>query len=159
MRLPWIWVPFLGPIRVSTLIVGALMVIAIVWRRRDALIALTALMGWLSTFEILYQATGAALHGWSLSYVLWMSAALGGWVVLSAVRRIVPDWRLLLPMALVWALWILTGFNSNSPSIVGTPGFPPDFSAGDELFNELSKTLLAVAFLVGALKPQARVPL
>jgi hypothetical protein len=84
-----------------------------------------------------------------------MSAAVGGWVALGLVRRIVPDRWLLLTFAVVWAVWILAGFCSNSPTVTGTSGFPKDFSVTNEILNELSKTLLAAACLAGALRSPA----
>jgi ABC-type glucose/galactose transport system permease subunit len=153
---PWIWLSIIGPIRISTVLAGLAMASAILWRRRAPLTALIALMAWLSAYEILYQATGTAIHGWSPAYFLWMSAAVSGWVVLGVVRGIVPDRWLLLAVALVWVVWILTGFNSNSPTVAGTSGFPKGFSVSNEIFNELSKTLLAASYLAGALSSRAR---
>jgi hypothetical protein len=132
------------------------MVVAILWRRRDGLVALVALMAWLSAYEILFQATGTAMHGWSPAYFVWMSAAVGGWIVLAVIRGIVPDRWLLLAVGLVWVAWILVGFGPNSPALAGTTGLPKDFSVTDEILNELSKTLLAAAFLAGALRSPAR---
>lgn len=156
MRLPWIWLPLVGPIRVSTVLAGLVIVVAVLLRRRDPLLALISLMAWASAFEILYSATGTAIHGWPVVNFLWMTAAVGGWVVLGQVRGIVPDWRLLVAMAVVWVLWMLTGFNSNAPSTAGTAGFPMEFSVTNEILNELSKTLLALAYLAGALSSHAR---
>jgi hypothetical protein len=155
MRLPWIWLPLVGPIRVSTVLAGLAIVAVILWRRRAPLVALVALLAWASAYEILYSATGTAMHGWPAGSFVWMTAAVGGWVVLSQVLGIVPDWRLLLAMALVWVLWILTGFNSNAPSSAGTNGFSQGFSLSSEIFNELSKTILALAYLAGALNSPA----
>lgn len=152
MQPPWIWLPVVGPIRISTVLAGLVIVVAIIWRRRAPLSALIALLAWASAYEILYSATGTAIHGWPAAGFVWMTAAVGGWVVLSQVRGIVPDWRLVLAMALVWGLWVATGFNSNAPSVAGTPGFPKDFSVASEILNELTKTLLALAYLVGALR-------
>lgn len=134
------------------------MVAALLWCRRGALTALIALMAWLAAYEILFQATGVAVHGWSVAYFVWMTAAVGGWVVLSLVRGIMPDGRLLVVVAVVWVAWIVTGFGSNSPTVAVTPGFPKDFSVAGEILNELSKTLLAAAYLAGAIRAPARSP-
>ena len=154
---PWIWLPLAGPVRIST-IAAAVVTVAIVWWRRGAFTALVAVMAWLSAYEILFQATGMIIHGWSAAYFFWMSAAVGGWVVLAVVKGVLPDRLLLLTMALVWVAWILAGFNSNSPTVAGTPGFPKDFTVNGEVLNELTKTLLAAAYLVGALRTPARTP-
>ena len=156
LRLPWIWLPLVGPIRISTVLMGLVMLAAIVWRRRAPLTALITVAAWLSAYEIAFQATGTAIHGWSPAYLLWMSAAVSGWVVLAHLRGITPNLWLLLAVALVWVLWLVTGFNSNSPTVAGTPGLPSDFDISAEIFNELSKTLLGAAYLVGSLslRPQ-----
>jgi hypothetical protein len=151
MQPPWILLPVVGHIRISTVLAGLVIVAAIVWRRRAPLSALIALMAWASAYEILYSATGTAFHGWPATNFVWMTAAVGGWVVLGQVWGIVPNPWLLIAVAIVWAIWIFTGFNSNAPSVAGTPGFPVGFSVANEILNELSKTLLALAYLVGAL--------
>jgi hypothetical protein len=110
-------------------------------------------MAWLSAYEILFQVTGAVLHGWSLSNLAWMTAAVGGWVALAFVMGILPDWRLLVLVALVWLVWVLTGFNSNSPTVAGTPGFSVHFSVSAEILNALTKTLLGLSYLVATLTP------
>jgi ABC-type glucose/galactose transport system permease subunit len=156
LQLPWALLPVVGPIRVSTVIASGVMVVAVLWRRHSPFIAVVAVMAWLSAYEILFQATGAVMHGWNASYFAWMSAAVGGWVVLGIVKGVVPTWRWLIPVALVWLIWILTGFNSNSPTAAGTAGFPLRFSIIDEVVNELSKTLLAIAYLAAALRPPVR---
>jgi hypothetical protein len=156
MRLPWIWLPLVGPIRVSTVLAGLMIVAVILWRRRAPLAAVIALMAWASAYEILYSATGTAMHQWPAGSFIWMTAAVGGWVILCQVWGIVPDWRLLLAVAFVWVLWILTGFNSNVPTAAGTSSLPKGFSVSSEIFNELSKTLLALAYLAGALTSPAR---
>jgi ABC-type glucose/galactose transport system permease subunit len=130
--------------------------LAVLWRRHSPFIALVAVMAWLSAYEILFQATGAVIHSWNASYFASVSAAVAGWVVLGFVKGIVPTWRWLLPVAFVWLIWMVTGFNSNSPTVAGTPGFPAQFSVTDEVINELSKTLLALAYLAAALRPPVR---
>ena len=154
VRWPWIWLPLAGPIRLSTVLTGLLMVVAMLWRHRGPLTALITLMAWLSAYEIAYQATGTALHGWSPAYFFWLSAAISGWVVLGLVRGIIPNRWLLLAVALVWAIWLLTGFHSNSSAVAGTPGRSGAFSISGELLNELSKTLLGFAYLANSFSRQ-----
>lgn len=156
MRLPWVWLPVAGPIRISTVLMSLVLIAVIVWQRRSAPVAAIAVMAWLSTYEIFYEATGVVIHGWSLGYFLWMSAAVGGWVALAVLAGMAPNRWLLLATALVWVLWIVTGFNSNSPTVAGSPGFPKDFSISGEILNELTKTLLGLAYLVGALRASKR---
>jgi hypothetical protein len=156
MQPPWVLLPVVGPIRISTVAAGLLIVVVILWRRRALLSALIALMAWASAYEILYSGTGSAIHGWPVSNFVWMTAAVGGWVILAHVWGIVPNRWLLLAVGLVWVIWIVTGFNSNVPTVAGTAGFPKGFSYSSEILNELSKTLLALAYLLGALNSPAR---
>jgi hypothetical protein len=53
---PWLVLPIAGPIRISTVAAGVLLVALIAWRRRDRQLALVALLAWVSAYEILYQA-------------------------------------------------------------------------------------------------------
>lgn len=156
MQPPWIWLPLIGPIRISTVVAGLVMVVAILWRRHAPLTALIALMAWASAYEILYSATGTAIHGWPVANFIWMAAAVGGWVILAQVWGVVPNRWLVLAFVVVWVLWALTGFNSNAPSMAGTPGFPKAFSISNEILNELTKTLLALAYVIDALRSPAR---
>ena len=126
-------------------------VAVILWRRRSPLLAVATVMAWASVFEILFNATGTLLHGWPLSYLAWLTAALGGWVLLSVLLGIIPDLRLLLAVAVVWVIWIAIGFDSNAPLGPG-PGHPSAFGVPDEVLNELSKSLLAIAYVAGALR-------
>ena len=123
------------------------------WRRHAPLLALVTLMAWLSAYEIAFNAAGSVVHGWSVSYVLWLTLALGGWLVLAIVRRVVPDWRLGLAAGVVALAWILTtGFAINSPTLAGADGFTRSFSPLAELYNEATKVLLGVGYLIGGLR-------
>jgi hypothetical protein len=155
---PWLVLPVAGPIRISTVAAGMLLVALIVWRRRDPLLALVALLAWVSAYEILYQATGVVMHGWGFTLFAWMTAAVAGWVLLAWVLGLVPNRWLLAGMLCIWIVWVASSFNSNSPIAPGSAGHPAGFSAWDELLNEASKTLLAAAYLVDALRPSARSP-
>jgi len=148
---PWLWLPLVGPIRISTVLAAMGIVALILWRRRSPLLALVTSMAWASVFEIAFNATGTVLHGWPLSYLAWLSAALGGWVLVSALLGVLPNRWLLIAVAAVWAVWIAAGFDSNAPSGPG-PGHPSSFSVTSEVLNELTKSLLALAYVVGALR-------
>jgi hypothetical protein len=147
---PWLWLPLVGPIRISTVVAAIAIVTVILWRRRSPILALVTVVAWASVFEIAFQATGTLLHGWQLSYLVWLAAALGGWILLSLLLGIVPDRRLLLGVAVVWVVWVAAGFDSNAPLGPG-PGHPATFSVAGEVMNELAKSLLALAYLTGAL--------
>jgi hypothetical protein len=140
------WLPIAGPIRVST-VLAALAVFAIVlWRKRSPLLAIVAVIVWASAFELIYNGIGTALFGWPLSQLAWNLAALAGWILLAAVLGVWPDRWALLGFLILMVGWVLTGFHSN------VPGSSARFDVLDEAFNEASKSMLALAYLIGALR-------
>ena len=143
--------PGLGAIRVSTVVTALVVAAVIMWRRRSPFLALVTVMAWASLYEVAFNVLGAAIHGWSIAYAVWITAALAGWVLLAFVRGVVPDRWLAIACAVVALAWIATGFGANSISESGA-GYARSFSYLDEAFNELTKTLLAAAYLVGALR-------
>lgn len=148
---PWLWLPLVGPIRTSTVLAAVAIAAVILWRRLSPLLALVTVLAWASVFEIAYNATGSVLHGWPLPYLAWLTAALGGWVFLSALLGVYPNRWLLAVTAIVWVVWMASGFESNAPLGSG-PGHPATFNLGSEVMNELAKSLLGLAYLVGALR-------
>ena len=151
LRWPWIVLPALGAVRVSTILTAVAVVAIVLWRRRSPLLALIAVMAWASTYEVAFNALGAALHGWSVAYLVWLVAALAGWIVLAFVKGVRPERWLAIAAAAVAIVWVAFGFDANSPTAAG-PGFTPSFSLAAEAFNEVTKTLLGAAYLVGALR-------
>jgi len=154
---PWLWLPLAGPIRISTVVAAVAIVAVILWRRRSPLLALVTLMAWASVFEIAFQATGAVLHGWPAADLVWLAAALGGWILLSVLLDVLPNRWLLLATAAVWVVWAVSGFESNAPLSSG-PGHPATFNLANEALNELTKSLLALAYLAGALQRPVAAP-
>lgn len=148
---PWVWLPLAGPIRVSTVLAAVAIAAVLLWKRRSRLLALVTVIAWASVFEIAYNATGTLLHGWPLTYLAWLTAALGGWVLLSALLGLYPERWLLAATAVVWVVWMASGFESNAPLGPG-PGHPATFNLANEVMNELTKSLLALGYLVGALR-------
>jgi hypothetical protein len=140
-----------GPIRVSTIVMAVAITAVVVWRRRSPASALIAVMAWASAYEVGFVTIGTLLHGWPAAYLVWLAAALAGWVVLAQVWGVVPDRRLLLATAVLTLAWIATGFEANAPNAAG-PGFAKLFSPLDEVFNEGTKTLLGLAYLAGGLR-------
>jgi hypothetical protein len=136
---------------VSTILTAVVIAAVVIWRRRSPATALIAVMAWAAAFEVGFVALGTALHGWPAAYLVWLVAALAGWIVLAQVWGVVPDRRLLLATAVLTLAWIATGFAANAPSVAG-PGFTAAFSPLDEAFNEGTKTLLGLAYLAGGLR-------
>ncbi len=155
LQWPWLWLPALGPIRVSTIVTAIAIFAIVAWKRRSPAIAVLVVMAWASAYEVGYNALGTLLHGWSLGYVAWLGAALAGWIVLAHVRGVVPDLWLLIATASLTVVWILTGFEANSASLAG-PGYTKSFAMLPEALNEGTKTLLGLAYLVGGLRVEPR---
>jgi len=141
--------PAVGAIRVSTVLMAVAILGVVWWRRRSPLIAIVAVMAWASAFEIVFSAIGSVVHGWPASPLVWLVAALAGWVILAAVLHVVPDWRLSVAAAAVGLVWIATGFAINVPG-------GSSFSIAAEAFNEATKTLFGAAYLLGALRANVR---
>jgi len=152
---PWLILPELGAIRISTIVAAVAMGAVILWRMRSILLAVVTVFAWAAAYEGAFTALGTALHGWSAAYLLWLAAALAGWVILAAVMHVAPDRWFLIATLVVAIVWIATGFHANSPTGSGSGGFDREFSLTDEVLNELTKTLLAAAYLVGALRAPA----
>ena len=155
LQWPWLWLPGVGPIRVSTIVTALVIAALVTWRRRSPATALIAVMAWASAYEVGFVTLGTFLHGWSGAYLVWLIAALAGWIVLAQVWGVVPDRWLALATAVLTLAWIATGFEANSASLAG-PGYAKAFSLLDEVFNEGTKTLLGLAYLAGALHARRR---
>jgi hypothetical protein len=138
--------PF-GVVRLSTVIVTAVVLAVVTWRTRRPLLAVLAVLGWLSAFEIAWELSRVAFRQDSLRNALWFSLAVAGWVVAAELARIRPEPRLAGLFALTFVLWLATGFGLNW---LGQP-----VSVRDELLNEVSKTALGAAYLVGALRARS----
>jgi hypothetical protein len=141
----WFWLPAIGPIRVSTVVAAVVLLVIISIKRRDPALGLVTTLAWASTFEILSNAVGTIGFGWAVRDFLWMSAALSGWVILAGVLGVWPDLRISLAFAITLAAWVATGYEPNRPG-------DSNFNVLSEILNEASKTLLALAYLLGALR-------
>ena len=154
MRMPTLfaWLPLVGPIRLST-VLAALAVFGIVlWRKRSPLLAIVAVIAWAGAFELIYNTIGTVMFGWPLAQLVWNFAALAGWILLASVLGIWPESWALVAFLILMTGWVLTGFHSN------IPGSNARFDVAGELFNETSKSMLAVAYLIGALRAPRMLP-
>ncbi len=147
----WLWLPVLGPVRTSTVLVAVVMLVLVTVTTRSPLRALAAVIAWTSLFETVYHAVGIVVYHWPLANFLWMTAALAGWVILAAVLGVWPDWRFSIIFLLLMAAWIAYGFHYN------VPGQAAPIDIRSEILNESAKTSLALAYLVGALSVSQRI--
>lgn len=147
VRWPWLYVPF-GHVRLSTAVLTGVVLAAVLLRTRRPHVAVVAIMAWLSGFEIIWQTGEYAFGRVPLSYELWFVAAVISWVALAHVLGIRPDPWLTAVFAVTFAVWVALGFHSNWP---GQP-----FSLRDEVLNEVSKTALALAYLLGGVRAGRR---
>ena len=152
----WLQLPF-GPIRTSTVVTALVLFISVAVVRRDLLRPVVVVVAWTGFFEILYQAVGIIGFHWPLSNFVWEAGALAGWIILAGVLGFWPDWQVSLLFVALMLVWIASGYHYN------VAGQSAPINARDEILNEASKTALAVAYLVGALRakpeslPHARV--
>ena len=151
----WLVFPFIGPIRLSTVLAFIATLVIVAWFRRSLLIALVAGMGWVSAFEIVYQAVGTIYGRHDALHLFYLTFSMSGWVVAAYVVGIRPHPVLLVAWALVFLGWMAFGFQ---PNLYDHPG---QFSVAQELFNMATKDGLAAIFVIGGLTPfrfRARAP-
>jgi hypothetical protein len=142
----WLWLPMVGPIRISTVIGAAVVFALIAIVKRDPLGGVVVVVAWTSVFETAYHVVGIVGYHWPLANFVWGTAAVAGWVILAAVLGYWPDWRLSVVFVLAMALWIAFGFHYN------VPGQTAPLNVRDEILNEVAKSSLGLAYLVGALR-------
>jgi hypothetical protein len=154
----WLVFPFIGPIRLSTVLAFIATLAIVGWFRRSPLIALVAGMGWVSAFEIVYQAIGTIYGRHDALHLFYLTFSMSGWVVAAHVAGIRPHPGLLIGWALVLVGWMAFGFQPNE---FDQPG---RFSLAQEAFNMATKDGLAAIYVMGALAPfgqaqaRARIP-
>jgi len=143
----WLVFPFIGPIRLSTVLAFIATLVILTWRRRSPLLALVAGMGWVSAFEIVYQAVGTIYGRHDALHLFYLTFSMSGWVVAAYVAGIRPHPGLLGAWCLLFVGWIAIGFHPNLYD------HPNQFSIAQELFNVATKDGLAAIFVIGALTP------
>jgi hypothetical protein len=120
------------------------------WFRRSPVTALVAGMGWVSAFEIVYQAVSTIYGRHDALHLFYLTFSMSGWVVAAYVAGIRPHPWLLLTWALAFLGWMAFGFQPNE---FDQPGH---FSLTQEAFNMATKDGLAAIFVIGALAPFGR---
>src|SRR5579859_1154567 len=143
----WLIFPFIGAIRISTVLAFVATVVILTWVRRSLLVALVGGMAWVSAFEIVFQVAGAFDGHVTWLHVFYLTFSLSGWVVAAHVAGIRPHPSLLLGWGLVFVAWIAFGFHPNR-YLDHAP-----LSAGQEIFNVLTKDGLAAIYLIGGVAP------
>ena len=151
----WLVFPFIGAIRLSTVLAFVATLVIVAWFRRSLLVALVTGMAWVSAFEIVYQAVGTAYGRHDALHLFFLTFSMSGWVVAAHVAGVRPHPGLLLAWGLVFLGWMASGFQ---PNLFDHPG---TFSFVQEAFNMATKEGLAAIYVIGALAPfrlQARLP-
>jgi hypothetical protein len=146
----WLVFPFIGAIRLSTVIAFIATLVIVAWVRRSLLVAFLAGMGWVSAFEIVYQAVGTAYGRHDALHLFFLVFSMSGWVVAAHVAGVRPHPGLLLAWGLLFIGWMASGFQ---PNLFDQPG---RFSLVQEAFNMATKEGLAAIYVIGALAPFRR---
>ncbi len=151
----WLVFPFIGAIRLSTVLAFIATLVIVAWFRRSLVVALVAGMAWVSAFEIVYQAVGTVYGRHDALHLFFLTFSMSGWVVAAHVAGIRPHPGLLLAWGVVFLGWIASGFQ---PNLYDHPG---TFSLVQEAFNMAAKEGLAAIYVIGAVAPfrfKARAP-
>lgn len=146
----WLVFPFIGAIRLSTVLAFIATLAIVGWFRRSPLIALVAGMGWVSAFEIVYQAVGTLYGRHDALHLFYLTFSMSGWVVAAHVAGIRPHPWLLVAWVFVFIGWMAFGFQ---PNLFDQPGH---FSVYQEYFNMGTKDGLAAIYVIGAIAPFGR---
>jgi hypothetical protein len=143
----WVVFPFIGAIRLGTVLAFIITLVIVTWLRRSPLVAFLVAMGWVSAFEIVFQAVGTAYGRHDALHLFYLVFTMSGWVVAAHVAGVRPHPGLLLAWGLVFLGWIATGFQ---PNLFDHPGA---FSLTQEAFNMATKDGLAAIYVFGAVAP------
>ena len=143
----WVVFPFIGAIRLSTVLAFIATLIIVTWLRRSPLVAFLAAMAWVSAFEIVYQTVGTMYGRHDALHLFYLTFSMSGWVLAAHVAGVRPHPGLLLAWALVFIGWIASGFQ---PNLFDHPG---TFSLAQEAFNVATKDGLAAIYVIGAVAP------
>jgi SAM-dependent methyltransferase len=143
----WLIFPFIGAIRISTVLAFVATVVILSMVRRSPLVGVIGGMAWVSAFEIVFQVVGASEGRVTWLHVFYLTFSLSGWVVAAHVAGIRPHPALLVAWGLVFLAWIVFGFHPNRYLDHA------QISAGQEIFNVLTKDGLAVIYVIGGVAP------
>jgi hypothetical protein len=149
----WLVFPFIGAIRLTTVFAFVATLVIVGWYRRSPVVAALAGMGWVSAFEIAYQAANTLRGGQTAMDLFYLTVSMSGWVVAAYVAGIRPHPGWLVAWGIVFVGWMAFGFHPN--------GFdqPNHFSVAQEAFNMATKDGLAAIYVIGAVAPFRRTAL
>jgi hypothetical protein len=143
----WLLFPFIGPIRLSTVLAFMATVVIVAWFRRSIPVALVVGMGWVSAFEIVYQAVGTLYGRHDALHLFYLTFSMSGWVVAAYFAGVRPHPGLLFGWGFLFLGWMAIGFQ---PNLYDQPSH---FSLAQEAFNMATKEGLAAIFVIGVLAP------
>jgi SAM-dependent methyltransferase len=143
----WLVFPFVGAIRLSTVLAFVATVVILTQIRRSLLVGVIGGMAWVSVFEIVFQVVGAIEGRVTWLHVFYLTFSLCGWAVAAHVAGIRPHPALLLAWGLVFLAWVAFGFHPNRYLDHS------QLSIGQEIFNMLTKDGLAAIYLIGGIAP------
>jgi hypothetical protein len=143
----WLVFPFVGAIRLSTVLAFIATLLIVAWFRRSLLVALVVAMGWVSAFEIIYQAVGTLYGRHDALHLFFLTFSMSGWVVAAYLAGVRPHPGLLAAWGVLFLGWLAIGFH---PNLYDQPGH---FSLADEAFNMATKEGLAAIFVIGSIAP------
>ena len=146
----WVVFPFVGPIRLSTVLAFIATLVILTWFRRSPVLAFVAGMGWVSAFEIAYQAVGTIYGQRDAIHLFYLTFSMSGWVVAAYIAGIRPHPVLLAAWGMVFLAWVAFGVHAN---LYNQPSL---FSPAQEAFNVATKDGLAAIFVIGGLAPFRR---
>ena len=147
----WLLFPFIGPVRITTVVAVIATLVVLTWRR-SAAVAVLAVMGWVSGFEIAFTVVDTVNSHRDPHHLFFLTFTFAGWLVAAQLAGVRPLPWLVLLWALVFAAWYATGF---SPNYYGTT---KHLSASQEIFNVALKDGLAAIYIAGGLWPYRRGP-
>jgi hypothetical protein len=146
---PVIWSPLPSHPRWSTVLMAAVVLAVVTWRTRRPLLACLAVLAWLSAYEIAWNTCSLVTHGDDPVKWFWLVLALLAWPLLAHQVGLRPQPVAVALCAAGFAIWLVLGFDYNWMREPGPVRVLP------EVLNVLTKTVLGVAYLAGALAAPA----
>lgn len=140
-----VFFPGIG-IRTSTVAMGILLVVFGALRRQPLQGQLAAL-AWVFGFEIAWEITGYWMSGGRLPGAPgWLPVGAAA-IIMAWEAKVQIEWRWLGVTAVLWAIWVATGFHYNMQT-------DRSIDWGSEIVNEAAKTAWGLAYLWPFIRPK-----